>query len=96
VQITYVHHQSDGEQAKDTEAEPEFTTLRGEDPRAIDLASRLRSKQQIEPDAVFFGSKLPPSRSSFIPAFTIGGLATPARTFHLPFSLHLHPLRHAN
>ncbi len=69
--------ESDGETAEDTEAEPESTTLGGEDPCAIDLALEVEATE-TEPDAVSMGpNSLPPSRSSLIPPLTIGGLATP-------------------
>ena len=69
--------ESDGEPAEDTEAEPESTTLGGEDPCAIDLALEVEATE-TEPDAISIGSNsLPTSRSSLIPPLTIGGLATP-------------------
>ncbi|KAI0278485.1 hypothetical protein BGY98DRAFT_533986 [Russula aff. rugulosa BPL654] len=69
--------ESDGEQAEDTEAEPESTTLGGEDPCAIDLALEVEAAE-TEPDAMSIGpNSIPPSRSSLIPPLTIGGLATP-------------------
>ena len=69
--------ESDGEQAEDTEAEPESTTLGGEDPCAIDLGLEVEATE-TEPDAMSIGpNSLPPSRSSLIPPLTIGGLATP-------------------
>jgi histone-lysine N-methyltransferase SUV420H len=73
--------ESDGEQADDTEAEPESTTLSGEDPCAIDLALEVEATE-TEPDAMSLGpNSLPPSRSSLIPPLTIGGLATPEPDF---------------
>ena len=69
--------ESDGEQAEDTEVEPESTTLGGEDPCAIDLALEVEATE-TEPDAMSTGpNSLPPSRSSLIPPLTVGGLATP-------------------
>ena len=70
--------ESDGEQAEDTEAEPESTTLSGEDPCAIDLTLEVEATE-TEPDAMSLGpNSLLPSRSSLIPPLTIGGgLATP-------------------
>jgi histone-lysine N-methyltransferase SUV420H len=69
--------ESDGEAAEDTEAEPESTTLGGEDPCAIDLALEVEATE-TEPDALSIGpNTIPPSRSSLIPPLTIGGLATP-------------------
>jgi [histone H4]-N-methyl-L-lysine20 N-methyltransferase len=69
--------ESDGEQAEDTEAEPESTTLSGEDPCAIDLTLEVEAAE-TEPDAMSLGpNSLAPSRSSLIPPLTIGGLATP-------------------
>ena len=68
--------ESDGEPAEDTEAEPESTTLGGEDPCAIDLALEVEATE-TEPDAMSIANSLPPSRSSLIPPLTIGGLATP-------------------
>ena len=69
--------ESDGEQAEDTEAEPESTTLGGEDPCAIDLALEVEAAE-TEPDAMSIGpNSIPPSRSSLNPPLTIGGLATP-------------------
>jgi len=69
--------ESDGEPAEDTEAEPESTTVGGEDPCAIDLALEVEATE-TEPDAMSIGpNSIPPSRSSLIPPLTIGGLATP-------------------
>ncbi len=69
--------ESDGEPAEDTEAEPESTTLGGEDPCAIDLALEVEATE-TEPDVMSIDpNSLPPSRSSLIPPLTIGGLATP-------------------
>jgi histone-lysine N-methyltransferase SUV420H len=69
--------ESDGEPAEDTEAEPESTTLGGEDPCAIDLTLEVEATE-TEPDAMFIGpNSIPPSRSSLILPLTIGGLATP-------------------
>jgi histone-lysine N-methyltransferase SUV420H len=69
--------ESDGEAAEDTEAEPESTTLGGEDPCAIDLALEVEATE-TEPDAISIGpNSISPSRSSLIPPLTIGGLATP-------------------
>lgn len=69
--------ESDGEPTEDTEAEPESTTLGGEDPCAIDLALEVEATE-TEPDVMSIGpNSLPPSRSSLIPPLTIGGLATP-------------------
>jgi hypothetical protein len=69
--------ESDGEQAEDTEAEPESTTLSGEDPCAIDLMLEVEATE-TEPDVMSLSpNSLPPSRSSLTPPLTIGGLATP-------------------